>query len=97
MNIERSSIVETHATVAGIACLAIGLKVFAIDGFGQNAGTGGFSHAPRTAKQESMSQGTLPDCIFERGGNMLLPDYRTKILWTVLEGGYNKLFHAPQM
>ena len=44
--------------------LAIGLQGLAVNGFCQYAGTGGFTHAPRTAKQKSMRQVIVLNGIF---------------------------------
>lgn len=73
--------------------LAIRLQVLAVDGFSQDTRTGGFSHATRTAKQESMRQLVVANGILERCCYMGLPNYRGEVLRTVLSGGYNKIFH----
>ena len=64
MNIERTAIVERHTAGTFIAGFAIILQVFAVDGFGQNTGTGGFAHTPWTTKQKGMRQRVVADRIF---------------------------------
>ena len=75
MDVHRRTCVKTHAALAGIAGLPIGLEVFAVDGFGEDPRTGGFAHTARTAEQESMRQLLIADGVFQRGGDMLLPHY----------------------
>jgi hypothetical protein len=72
------------------------LQIFAVDGFGQNTGTGCFAHPSWSAKQKGMRQGAVSDRIFERSGNMLLTHHRAKGLGPILTSRYNKLFHAEQ-
>ena len=56
MNVERGAGIEGYAAVAGITGLAIGCLVLAVDCFGRDTGTGGFTHTPRTTEQEGMRQ-----------------------------------------
>ncbi len=72
--------------MAHVAGFAIGAYIFTIDGFGQDTGTGGFTHAPRTAKQEGMRQLLVLNGIFQGGGNMSLAHYGIKSLWSVFSG-----------
>jgi hypothetical protein len=49
--------------LTGITCFPLFSFVFAIDGFRQYPGTGGFAHATGSAKQKSMGQLIVPDGI----------------------------------
>ncbi len=66
-----------------ITGFTIGCAVFAVDGLCQDAGAGGFTHSPRTTKQEGMGQLVVIDGILQRGGDMGLPHHGGKILRTV--------------
>ena len=55
--------------VAGVA--ALGVK--AVNGFGQDAGRGGFTAAPGTAKQVGVGHSSLDDGLKQSGANVLLP------------------------
>ncbi len=70
MDIERGAIVEGLTRVAGVAGLAILAQVFAVDGFGQDPGTGCFAHAPWSAEQKCMRKMLLKDRIFQGSGDM---------------------------
>lgn len=76
------------AGAAFAAGLYIGRGVFAVDGFGEDTGAGGFAHTARTAKQVRMRQVVVPDRVFEGGSDMLLPHNRIKCLRTVLTRRY---------
>ena len=97
MNIHGSALVERHAGMAAVASLAIGLRRLTIDGFGQDAGTGGFTYTPWAAKQKSMRQVVIADGIFQRSGNVFLPHNCIKGLGTVFSGRDNEFFHGEYL
>ncbi len=68
--IEGCSFVETAAVGTLITSFSLGSDVPAIDGLGQDAGTGRFTNPARTTKQKGMCQLFLPDGIAKGGGNM---------------------------
>ena len=76
-----------------VTSLAIGLEVFAVDGFGKDACTSRFAHAPRTAKQKGMRQMIVPNGVFQRSGNVLLPYDCVKRLGPVFACGDDEFFH----
>lgn len=78
-----------------VAGFAVGLQIFAVDGFGQDTGTGGFTYAPRAAKQKSMCELLITDGIFQRSSNVRLTDYGREMLGTVFSGGNDKFIHNP--
>jgi hypothetical protein len=80
--------------MTNVAGLALGRYAFAIDGFGQYARTGGFTHAARTTEKERMRQVTRAYGVFQRGGNMLLPHHRIKGLGSVFTCRNNEFFHV---
>ena len=71
-NVHGAAIGETAAAFTFAASFSVGGKVGAVDGFGQNAGTGGFADATRTAEKKGLGKLVGADGIFERGGNVLL-------------------------
>ena len=75
MDIERGAIVEGLTGIAGVAGPAILGQVFAIDGFGQDPGTGCFAHASWTAEQKCMRKVLLKDRIFQGSSDMGLPHH----------------------
>src|SRR5258707_9046474 len=54
VDVEGGAVVEGYAGRTGVTGLAFRADVLAIDGLGQDTGTGGLANATRTAKQESM-------------------------------------------
>jgi hypothetical protein len=64
MDIQGCAFVKCSAAMAFITCFTIGLEVFAINGFGENSGTGGFSNTSWPAKKKGMGKSILPDSIF---------------------------------
>jgi hypothetical protein len=93
MNIQRGAFIKGNAGMTGITGFPIGAGVFAVNGFGQNTGAGGFAHSPRPTKQKSMCQLVVADGIFQCGGDMCLPHHGFKYLRTVLTCRYDKLIH----
>ena len=75
MYIERASIVEGLTGIAGVAGLTIFPQIFTVDGFGQDPGTGCFTHAPWPAEQKCMRKMLLKDRIFQGSGDMGLPHH----------------------
>ena len=71
-NIHGAAISKTAAAFTFAASFGVGGKVGAVDGFGQNAGTGGFANATGTAEKKGLGKLVGADGIFQRGGNVLL-------------------------
>jgi len=92
--IQRSAFVEGHAGTAFVAGFSIGQAVFAIDGFGQYPGAGGFAHTPGAAEQKSMRKLFVFYRILQCCGDMALPYYRIEGLRTILSGRNNEFLHA---
>jgi hypothetical protein len=80
--------------VAFVTGLSIRLQGLAVDGFGQDAGTGGFAHSPWTTKQKGMRQVIVADGVFQSGGNMFLTHDSVKGLGAVFPGRNDKFFHS---
>ncbi len=82
VDVERAALVERTARFALVACLgSVGRE--AVDGLGEDAGAGGLAHAAGTAEQIGVGQLAALDGVLEGGGDMLLPDDRTKGRGTV--------------
>ena len=64
MNIERAVGIKAFARLTFVAGFGFGRKVFAVDGFGQNTGTGSFTNPSWTAEQESLGQMVAANGIF---------------------------------
>src|SRR5690606_32999643 len=71
VNVERLPGIERKAALTPVARFAIG-DLAAVDGFGEDAGAGGFAHAAGTAKQVSLRQLAARDGVFQRGGDVAL-------------------------
>lgn len=97
MDIERAAFVEGNAGVTLVAGLAIGLEIFAVDGFCQDTGTGSFSHTAWTAEQKGMRKLVIADGVFECGGNVGLSYYCRKVLWSVFTGRNDKILHIQRL
>ena len=93
-NIQGSTVVKRHTAWASVTCLAIGLEIFAIDGFCENTGAGGFTYSPWAAKKKGMRKGVVKNGIFKRSGDVLLSHHGCKILWPVFAGRNDKFFHC---
>ena len=55
-DVERALLVERLARLARITSLAVFRRVLAVDGFGEDTGTSGLSHASGTAEEVGMCQ-----------------------------------------
>src|SRR4051794_20728958 len=95
MDVERNAFIEAAAGVALIAGLSIGLQVFAVDGFSQNARASSFTYTTWSAKKKCMCQLTILNCILKRCSDVLLPYHRTERLGAILTCRYDKLLHNP--
>ena len=93
MDVVGTLLIEGCARLALIACLSVRGGTHAVDGFGKDAGTSGFSHATRTAKEVSMRQLSGGDGILQGGGQCVLPYHRIKGRGTVFPGRYDIVFH----
>ena len=93
MHVERGVFLEGHARGAHPTRLNVGRQVGAVDGFGQNTGTGGFAYAAGAAKQERLGQVLALDGVLQGGGDVLLPYHAAKSGGTVLPGRNDKVLH----
>ena len=88
-------LVESNARLALVARLAIGAHVLAVDGFGENAGTGGLAHASRTAEEVGVCQFAACNSGLERVGKRILANDRGKGRRPILARRNNiVLFHV---
>ncbi len=92
VNVHRAALVEAAARLAVVAGFRP-LGVQAVDRLGKNAGTGGFPHSTRPAKEVGVGQLSALDRIAERGGDMLLADHRTEGCRTVFACANDKVTH----
>lgn len=76
MNRETASLIETAARLALTASIALGRGIQAVDGFCEDARTGGLTHTSWAAKEEGVSQLSSANCVFEGGGNVTLAHNR---------------------
>jgi hypothetical protein len=67
---------------------------FAVDGFGQNPGAGGFAYAAGAAKQKGLGQVLRANGILQRGGDVLLPHHASERDWAVFTGRNDEIFHT---
>ena len=72
MNVERTVIVERFAGITLITSLYFRRQILAVDGFGKNPCTGGFSNTTGPTKQVGMCQLFVFDGIFKCDGNIAL-------------------------
>ena len=85
--------VECLAGFAPVAGLAVGRWRQAVDGLGEDACAGGFSHTAWTAEQVGMSQLAVGDGILEGGSQGALSHHRVEGAGTVFAGRYYIVFH----
>ena len=91
MNIHGAAFVEGLTGFALVACLAIGLRIEAVDGLGKDTRTSGLTDATRSAEEVGMCELTCANGIFQRSGYGLLPDHRVEGSGTILARG-NDIF-----
>lgn len=70
MNIQRDAFVKRDAGMAFVTGFSVRLRVFAIDGFGQYPGAGGFTDTPGTAEKKGMRKLVIADRILQGGGDV---------------------------
>jgi len=92
-DVHRASVVERAAALALIASLSVGRGVLAIDGLGEDAGTGSLAHSARPAEEISMGQFPASDSILQRCGQGFLPHHGAKGHRTVFSGRYYVVVH----
>jgi hypothetical protein len=56
VDVERRALIERNAGMAFITGFSVGLQVFAVDGFCENACAGSFAHSARSAKEKCMRE-----------------------------------------
>lgn len=71
-----------------------GLVFKAVDQTRNDPGAGRLSHAAGTAKQERLRQLIVVDGIFERGGNVLLPNHLVEPSRAIFPCRYDKILHG---
>src|SRR5262249_55018956 len=84
-DIERSAGGDLLAGLADSARLRRG-TCHAVKRLGENARRRGFPDATRSGKDVGMSDAVVEDCVFQRVGNVLLPDQIGKRLRAPLAG-----------
>lgn len=93
-DIHGHAVVERHAVFALVAGFHIGGGVGAIDGLGQDAGTGSLAHAARTAEKKRLGQLVGTDGVFERCSDMLLAHHAVESGGAVFACGNYKIRHS---
>ena len=84
MDIKRSLLVESFATLALVTCVKPVLRVKTVDGLCEDTCTGRFTYPSRTAKQIRVRQMVLTNSVLQRLRQCLLAHYRLKGLRPVL-------------
>ena len=92
-HIIRALLLKCLATLAFVAGIPVGGGMFAVDGFGKNAGAGGLSYTSRAAEKIGMRQFPAFHGVFQRGGQRRLSHHGIKRHGTVLPGRNNIFFH----
>ena len=93
VDVQRAALVERAARFALVAGFcAVGAQ--AVDGLCKDAGAGGLSHAAGTAEEVGMGQLGALDGVFERRGNMFLPDDRGEGRGAVFACADDKITHS---
>ena len=90
----RALLVERLAALALVACLAVGGGAEAVDGFGENACTGGLSHAARTAEEVGMGKLAALHSVLQRGGESRLSHDGVECRRTVFACGNDVFSHC---
>lgn len=72
MYVEASALVEGDATFAVAAAFAVGGGGEAVDGLGEDAGTGGLAYAAGTAEEIGVGELAVVNGVLEGGGEGLL-------------------------
>src|SRR3982750_220166 len=83
--------------MAGVAGLAFGRLVLAIDRLGEDPRAGCLAYAAGTAEQERMGEMARLNGVLERGGNMFLPHNGVEGLGAVFAGGDDEFFHKTRV
>ena len=96
MYIIGTLLVEGTARLTLVASLTLGSEVLAVDRLGEDARTGGLTHAARTAEEVGVCQLPGEDGILERHDERLLPHHRIKRSRTVLSGRNDKVIHLSK-
>ena len=91
-DIQGTLFVERLTTLTLVAGLAIYCGVLAVDGLGEDTGTGGLSHTTRTAEEIGVSQFSALHGILQCGGESRLSDNRVEGDGAVLSCR-NDIFH----
>ena len=91
-DIQGTLFVERLTTLTRIAGLAVCCGVLAVDGLGEDTGTGGLSHTTRTAEEIGVSQFSALHGILQCGGESRLSDNRVEGDGAVLSCR-NDIFH----
>jgi hypothetical protein len=93
INIEGAAILERLAGITFATCFKLSSHFFAVDGFGENSGTGSFAHPSWPTEKEGLSEVVVFYCILERGSDVLLPYYTLEICWSVFSCRNDEIFH----
>ena len=95
-DIKGSIFIEGFAGATAVASLKIGTAVFAVERFGQDAGTSRFTHAARAGEQKGMGDMVGGKRIFQRTSDVLLPHHVFKTLGPIFAGGNDEVAHLSQ-
>ena len=97
VDVVRALFIEGDAGFARVACLAVGSGMQAVDGLGEDAGTGRLAHAARAAEEVGMGQLAGGNGILERRGQSTLADNRLEGGGAVFPRGYDIIFHKASV
>ena len=89
--------IEGQTGFALIAGFAFRGDVLAVDGLGENPGTGSLSHTPGAAEQVSVAQEIVLNGIAQGGGDGGLSHYISETRWSVFPGRYNEFVHKRML
>ena len=83
-DVQRALLIERLTAFALVTGLPFCCGILAVDGFGENTGTGCFSYATRSAEEVGMGQFSALHGILQGGGECRLPYDGIEGYWTVL-------------
>ena len=92
-DVKRALFVERLTALTVFASLSGLCGIHTVNGFGEDTGTGGFSHTSGTAEEVGVSEFSALYRILQRGGQRLLTDHRIKRGRSVFSRRNDIFFH----
>ena len=96
MDVHGALLVEGLAALTLSAGFTTILRIEAVDGLREDAGTGGLADAARTAEQIGMGQLAGTNSVLERGSQRPLTHNRVKVERTIFKCRNNVFFHLER-